>query len=316
MGRSIFKFHNSIWVEKYRPKTLKDYIATSELKEKFEKFITEQNIPHLLFAGPPGVGKSSVANLLVSEIDCDVLYINAAEERGIDTVREKILSFCIASSFSPLKIVVLDEFSEATKDAQNSLKSVLEQHSKYTRFIFTANHVDNIVEAIRSRCQEFDVISPSMEQIKERCQKILELEKVSYEDDDLTEIVRHNYPDVRKTIQYLDQQSIGGELKMDKEFHKLIKYEKKVIEILKSTTSQNYIEKATEIRQLIANTRVRNFISLYKYLADKVDDYASGVKVIKVYLNITDGMKSDSSSADKEMNMIATILRIIESLTG
>ncbi|MEO6303955.1 MAG: AAA family ATPase [Bacteroidia bacterium] len=314
MGKPIFKYNPDLWTEKYRPKTLKDYVGTSELKEKFEKFIKEKNIPHLLFAGPAGVGKSSVANLLVSALECDVLYINAAEERGIDTVREKILRFCTTSSFYPLKIVVLDEFSEATNDAQNSLKAVLEQYSQHTRFIFTANHVENIVEAIRSRCQEFDVVSPSRPQIEERCKFILATEKIDYEAEDLVEIVRHNYPDVRKTIQYLDQQSVGRELKLDKEFYKLIKYEKQVVELLKQTTDKNIYDKATEIRQLIANTRVRNFISLYKYLFQEVDNFAKINKRIKVIFDIQDGLKSDGQIADREMNMIATILRIMESL--
>lgn len=316
MGKGIFRYHESIWVEKYRPTSLDDYITSSEMKEKMANFIQKQDIPHLLFEGPPGTGKSSMANLLVKALDCDTKYINAAEENGIDTVRETIKNYCITSSFSKIKICVLDEFSEFTPAGQLALNAVMEQYSEHTKFILTCNNVENIIEKIRSRCQEFRVIPPSKEQVKERCEFILKAEGVDYEDSELVEIIRHNYPDVRKIIQYLDQHSIKKVLKLDKEFFKLLKYEKTVIDILKSTTLQNKDEQATKIRQLLADTRVKNFLTLYKYLYEKIDDYSSPSKVISVIFNIQEGLKADTLIADKEINMIATILKIMETLTS
>lgn len=315
MGKGIFRAHDSIWVEKYRPVSLDEYITSSEMKEKFNAFIEKQDIPHLLFEGPPGTGKSSMANLLVKALDCDVKYINAAEENGIDTVRDTIKNYCVTSSFSKIKVIVLDEFSEFTPAGQLALNAVMEQYSEHTKFILTCNNVENIIEKIRSRCQEFRVIPPSKEQVKDRCEFILKSEGVDYEEEELVEIIRHNYPDVRKVIQYLDQHSIGKVLKLDKEFFKLLKYEKTVVEILKKTTAQNKDESVTKIRQLLADTRVKNFLTLYKYLYEKLDDYAKPAKVVPIIFHLADGQRADTLIADKEINMIATILRIVDTIT-
>jgi replication factor C small subunit len=314
MGKPIFRYHKDIWVEKYRPKKMEEYITTSDMKERFDNFISQQNIPHLLFEGPPGTGKSSLANLLVTNLECDVKYINAAENNGIDTVRDEIMKYCVASSFERIKVMVLDEFSEFTPQGQLALNAVMEQYSQHVRFILTCNNVDNIIEKIRSRCQEFRIVPPTQEQVKLRCEYILKSEKVDFDEEDLEHIVRHNYPDIRKVIQYLDQQSVGGKLRLDKEFYKVLRFEQKVIESLKSTNSANVFDKAKEIRQTLADTRVKNFVSLYKYLFQKVDEYAPAGKVFKIIFNIQEGLKTDATIADKEMNMVATILRIMETL--
>lgn len=314
MGKPIFKYHTDLWVEKYRPANFSEYITSSDLKEKFENFVKEQNIPHLLFEGPPGTGKSSCANLLVKALDCDVKYINAAENNGIDTVREEIMSYCVTSSFSKLKIIVLDEFSEFTPQGQLALNAAMEQYSSHVRFILTCNAVENIIPKIRSRCQEFRILPPTEEQVKDRCIFILEKEGIDYEKDELEEIIRHNYPDIRKIIQYLDQQSVGKVLKLDKEFFKLLKYEKNIVELLKSTTSQNLYDNATTIRQMVADSRVKNFTSLYKYLFQKIDVYSKPNKVIPIIFKIQEGVKNDTLIADKEINLIATILRIMETI--
>lgn len=314
MGHPIFKYHNSIWTEKYRPKNLEEYIMSSDLKERFKNFIENQNIPHLLFEGPPGTGKSSLANLLVMSLDCDVKYINAAENNGIDTVRDEIMKYCTTSSFSKFKIIVLDEFSEFTPQGQLALNAVMEQYSQYVRFILTCNAIENIIEKIRSRCQEFRIIPPTKDQVKKRCLFILKEEMIDYEEEELDEIIRHNYPDIRKVIQYLDQQSIGKVLKLDKEFFKLLHYEKTIIEIFKVTTAKNIDENVNKIRQLMADNRVKNFVSLYKYLFEKIDEYAEGKKIISIIFKIQDGLKSDSIIADKEINMTATLFKIMETI--
>lgn len=314
MGKGIFKPHDEIWVEKYRPVNFEDYITSNDLKEKFNSFIEEQNIPHLLFEGPPGTGKSSCANILVKNLDCEVKYINAAENNGIDTVREEIMNFCSSSSFYKLKIMVLDEFSEFTSQGQFALNAVMEQYSEYTRFILTCNAVENIIPKIRSRCQEFRIIPPTKAQVIDRCKFILKSEGIDYEEIELEEIVRHNYPDVRKIIQYLDQQSIKKVLKLDKEFFKVLKYEKTIIELLKTTTEKNYIDNSIKIRQLVADSRMKSFIPLYKHLFETVDEYASGVKGVSCIFKIQEGLKNDTLIADKEINFISTILKIMETI--
>lgn len=316
MGRPFLKYHSQLWVEKYRPQSLSDYIASSDMKEKFSRFIDDNKIPHLLFEGPAGTGKSTLANLLVKELDCESHYINASEENGIDTVREVITKFCKTSSFSPLKVMVLDEFSEFTKQAQDSLRSIMERYSANTRFILTCNNVENIIDPIRSRCQEFKVIPPSKEQVLQQCKDILGKEGIDFDDIELSEIVRHNYPDVRKTIQYLDQQSIGKVLKLDKEFFKLLKYEEKIVDTLKTVKESNMEDKVNDIRQLVADTRVRNFTTIYKTLYEKIDIYTPKKKIVKVIFQIQEGLKSDAIVADKEINLVATLLGVMETITA
>ena len=255
---------------------------------------------------------SSLANILVKNLDCEVKYINAAQNNGIDTVREEILSYCTTSSFAKFKIIVLDEFSEFTPQGQLALNAVMEQYSTHVRFILTCNAVENIIEKIRSRCQEFRIVPPSKAQVKIKCEFILKAEKIDYEDEDLDEIIRSKYPDVRKIIQYLNQESVNGSLKLDKEFYKLIQYEKEIVEIIKNTTEKSLHENINKIRQLMADNRVKNFLSVYKGLFEKIDEYCPANKILPVIFTIQDGLKNDSVIADKEINMVATLLKILE----
>ena len=312
MAKGFLRPHDGIWTEKYRPLKLEDYITSGDFREKFENFIKTQSISNIILEGSAGGGKSTLSNLLVSSIDCDIKMINAAEERGIDVVREDIKKFLSTSSFSPLKILVLEEFSEFTPDAQNALKSMLEMNTDTTRTIITCNSVERIIEPIRSRFQEFKIIPPSKAQIEERCKYILNKEKVSYEIEEVKQVVKNFYPDVRKVIQYLDQQSINGELKLDKEFFKLLKYEKKIVEILSGVTKDNLFIKVNDVRQLIADTRIRNFITLYQYLYEALDDYIPKDKIIGAILIIQEGLRADTFIADKEINMISTLVKLLD----
>ena len=315
MNKSLFPEAN-IWAEKYRPNNLDDYIMSSDLKEKFQRHIQEQTIPHLLFEGPSGTGKSTLANILIRNIDCEVKYINASENRGIDTVRDTIMKYCTTSSFAPFKVLVLDEFSEFTPDGQNALRSVMERYIDNVRFILTCNNVDEIIDPIRGRCQEYSIIPPTKEQTKSRMIEILKCEKIDYDEDDLDVIIRNIYPNVRKIINYLDQNSIKGSLKLEKEFFKILQFEKKILDILKSSKSKDPFELTTNIRQILADTRIKNFVPLYRYLFDNIDEYTPKNKTIKVIYKICEGLKDNASMADREMNMAKTILSILEILTS
>jgi len=315
-NKGIFKDNTSLWVEKYRPKTLDEYIGNKELKDKLKEFIKKQDISNLLLEGTAGGGKSSAMNLLVREIDCDYKYINASNERGIDTVRGTILNFCTSVGFSPLKILTLDEFSSFSPDGQNALKAVIEQYAKHTRFILTCNNVEQIIEPIRSRCQEFKVVPPSKSEVLNRCCYILEQEKVVYDKDDVVAIVDFAYPDIRKCIQGLQQHTTENTLRLSKEYFKLLKYQDEIVDILKVVTEKNLFDKVTEIRQLLADSKVKEYTQLYRYLFDKIDTYVKKEKIIKVIFHLEEGLKYDSFIADKEINIIATLLKIADELAN
>ena len=316
-NNGFFKNHSEIWVEKYRPRTFEDLICDKEIKNKLLSFVKNQDIPNLLFEGPAGTGKSTVSNLLVKGIDCDFKEINAASDNGIEVARTTIFNFCTTSSFSPLKIMVLSEFSEFTPQGQSALRDVMEKHTESTRFIITCNTVDRIIEPIRSRCQEFKIIPPSKEKVYEKCAYILKNENVEYETDEMHKLVDFNYPDIRKCIQSLAQETIDGVLRLNKEYFKLLQYQDFILEIAKTikpgTSDAVVAAKINEARQILANTKIKNFTQLYRFLFDKIDEYASN-KIIQVLLHLEEGLIHDYMIADKEINIVATIIRVFEEL--
>ena len=313
-NKGIFKDHDEVWVEKYRPRTFEDLICDKEIKEKLLSFVKTQDVSNLLLEGPAGTGKSSIANLLVKEIDCDFKEINASNDNGIDAVRTIITQFCTTSSFSRIKIMVLSEFSEFTPQGQGALRDIMEKYSSNTRFIMTCNSVERIIEPIRSRAMEFKILPPSKDKVYERCAFILEKEGVEYDETEMKQTVDFHYPDVRKCIQSLEQQTINKILKLNKEFFKLLRYQEKVVEICKGVKEANLTDKVTEIRQLMADARIKNYTQLYRYLYDKIDEYCPPKKVFKVIIQLEEGLKFDAMIADKEINIVSTILRIFEEL--
>ena len=169
-----------LWVEKYRPTTLDGYVGNEVIKNKIEDYLKQGSIQNLLFHGVAGTGKTTLAKLIAKNLNCDLLYLNASDERGIDTIRDKIVPFASTMSFRDIKIVILDEADYLTPQAQATLRNTIESCSKTTRFILTCNYLERIISPLQSRCQTFEIIPPSKQEVNNKCQDILTQEKILF----------------------------------------------------------------------------------------------------------------------------------------
>lgn len=198
-----------LWTEQYRPKTVTDYVFRDEQQRSLvNKWIKEQSFPHLILSGHPGIGKSSLAKILINELHIesyDVLEINASRERGIDEVRDKITNFISMIPFGPFKVVLLDEADALTPAAQAALRGVMEEYHQTSRFILTANYPNRIIPAIHSRCQGFHIEKIDQTEFTARVATILVTENMEFDLDTLDTYVKATYPDLRKCINMLQQ---------------------------------------------------------------------------------------------------------------
>ena len=300
---------NYILNEKYRPDTLEGYICKDEIKVKFQEFIVANQIPHLLFAGKPGAGKTTLAKILVNNIDCDFLYINATDERSIDIMRDKVGAFAAAGSFKPLKIVILDEATHILQAGQVILLNMMETYSLTTRFILTGNYAERLIEPLRSRCQEFDLSPPSKKVVAQHISVILDKEEVEYEIQDLVTIVNKFYPDFRKIINNCQKYTVDGTLTLDNSVNLTDDYQVKILEELKKPSVKSF----NLIRQIIANSEVDDFESLYKFLYDKLSEYANGNEGY-IICTLEEYMYHATFRLDKEINIMACISKILETI--
>ena len=252
-----------LWVEKYRPITLEEYVGNEIIKNKIADYLKQGSIQNLLFHGVAGTGKTTLAKLIAKNLNCDLLYINASDERGIDTIRDKIIPFASSMSFNDVKIVILDEADYITPQAQATLRNVIESCSKTTRFIFTCNYLERIISPLQSRCQTFEIIPPSKQEVWQKCKTILNDEGVSSSPKEVEPIVDAHYPDIRKIINTLQGSIINNTVKADHGSLKNTQLGGLVVDAL--------IRKAklSEIRQILADSGSREFDDLFKYIYDK-----------------------------------------------
>ena len=298
---------NYLWVEKYRPLTLNTYIGNAHLKSKVSVYLESGDLPHLLFFGKAGTGKTTLAKILVKNIECDYLYINASDENSVDTVRNKVRQFASTVGFKDLKIIILDECDYITPNAQAALRNLMETFSKHCRFILTCNYVERIIDPIQSRCQIFEIIPPSKTEVAQRLNQILEEEEINYELQDLKILIDSNYPDIRRIINSAQRNVVNLQLKLDTNSIIQNDYKLKLLEILKIQDKKNAFK---NIRQLVADSQIRDFADLFRLLYDEVDSYGKG-HVAECILVIAKYELSDSQVVDKEINAMAMLIELL-----
>ena len=298
---------NTLWVEKYRPSTLDTYIGNEHLKSKVSMYLESGDLPHLLLYGRAGTGKTTLAKLLVNNIECDCLYINASDENNVDTVRTKVKSFASTLGFKDMKVIILDECDYITPNAQAALRNLMETFSKHCRFILTCNFVERIIDPIQSRCQSFQIIPPSKTEVAKHLHSILIQENVIDKPEDIKVLVESGYPDIRRVINSAQRNVVKGRLKLDTSSIIQNDYKLKLLKILETQNKKNAFK---EIRQLLADNKITDFADLFRLLYDEVDGYGKG-HLAECILIIARYELSDSQVVDKEINAMAMIIEIL-----
>ena len=296
---------HSLLVEKYRPNKLENYVGNENIKKSISKYLDQNDIQNLIFYGPAGTGKTTLAKLITKNLDCDSLYINASDERGIETIRDKVSGFASVASFKPLKVVILDEADFLTIQAQASLRNIIETFSRTTRFILTCNYVERIIDPLQSRCHVLKIVPPSKKEVAVHLSWILDEEKIVYEVNDLGSIVNQYYPDLRKCINTIQLNSKDSYLTLDKSVLVSSNYIYKVIDELKKD-KPNF----KNIRQTIANANVDDFEELFRSLYDRASEYVFA-KEGTIATLINDHQYKANFRIDKEINIMSLINNII-----
>ena len=299
--------NNTLWVEKYRPETLDTYIGNDHLKSKVKVYLESGDLPHLLLYGKAGTGKTTLAKILVKNIECDYIYINASDENNVETVRTKVKNFASTIGFKDFKIIILDECDYITPNAQAALRNLMETFSKHCRFILTCNYVERIIDPIQSRCQSFQIVPPSKTEVAQRLNQILEEEEVNLELEELKILINSGYPDIRRIINTAQRNVVNSILTLDKGSVIQNDYKLKLLEILKTQDKRNAFK---TIRQLVADSQITDFADLFRLLYDEVDGYGKG-HIAECILVIAKYELSDSQVVDKEINAMAMIIELL-----
>lgn len=283
----------NVWVYKYQPTTFEEVILSEDIRPKLEKALVE--IPNMLLYGHAGTGKGSFTNILINKDNVDYMWINASSETGIDVVRNKIAPFATSMCMKDMKIVVLNEADSLTSGPQGSqklLRQLIEDCYKICRFILICNYENNIIEELKSRTQVIKFENPPKAEIGKFLLKILKAEGVKYKGKDLLDIVQKCYPDIRKTINVLQENSINGKLTGSRIFASELIFEK----ILKQM-----LEKDLDgVRETIKSNFIE-YDDLYSFLFEHAGDFKQpGIAIIE----IAEALYRNNQVAIKEINFI------------
>ena len=296
---------HTLWIEKYRSETLEQYIGNETVKTRIADCIAKNDIPHFIFAGTAGTGKTTLAKLIVGNIKCDYIYLNASDENGIDVIREKVKGFASSASFQPLKVVILDEADFLTQPAQAALRNIIEEYSTNTRFVLTCNYIERLIEPLQSRCEIHILKPPSKGEVaKHVCTNILDVEGVEYNIQDVALLIKEHYPDVRSIIKNLqagvsNSKFVWIALNTDRL--------SKLVEMLGGKDKKAWYT----IRQLVADSQVDDFQVAYRYMFDNLAKFSNGHDA-EISIILDDFIWRGGVVPDKEINFAACIAKILE----
>lgn len=290
-----------LWTEKYRATTLEGYVGNNIFRKDLEQWIKDEQIPNIILSGIAGCGKTTSAKIIVENIDCDYLMLNCSDENGIDTIREKVKTFASSASFKPLKIVILDEADYLTSSAQMALRNIIETFSLTTRFIFTCNYFERIADPIKSRLEHYVLEAPTKGELAKKCKEILDKEEISYEKQDIVDLINQTYPDNRQTLIKLQSFSKTGKLVVTSVKTQISKVSDELILALKA-------KKYNDVRKIVINLQLKDYTELYQLLSEKLDEYTDNT-IIAWY--IAESMFQSTTAPSKDITFLGLVSRII-----
>ena len=298
-----------LWVEKYRPNTVDGYVFRDDAqKQQVKQWIADGTIPHLLFSGNAGIGKTTLAKILLNQLevnDLDVLEINASRTNSVEDVRDKIVNFVQMIPFGAFKVVLLDEADYLSPNAQAALRGVMEEYHTTARFILTCNYPNRIIPALHSRCQGFHIERIDQTEFTARVAEIVLTEGVTPDLDILDTYVKATYPDLRKCINMVQMNCVEGKLvppaKADAGD---ADYKIEMVELFKAG-------KIGQARKLVCSqARPDEIEDIYKWLYDNIDLFGDEEKQESAILIIKQGLVDHTLVSDPEINLAATLIRL------
>lgn len=298
-----------LWVEAYRPSKVDGYVFRDEAqRSQVLRWIEEKSIPHLLFSGNAGIGKTTLAKLLLNELEVDpldILEINASRTNSVDDVRNKIVSFIQMIPFGDFKVVLLDEADYLSPNAQAALRGVMEEYHTTARFILTCNYPNKIIPAIHSRCQGFHIAKIDQTEFTARVAQILLEESVEFDLDTLDTYVKATYPDLRKCINMAQMNSVNGHLVSPNEGDAgEADWKLEMVDLFKSG-------RINDARKLVCGkVRPEEIEDIYKWLYENIEIFGSNSKQEDAILIIKQGLVDHTLVVDPEINLAATLISL------